>query len=70
MSLRSPPRWSNRWLREMSWRELEEIHRAVLTHGIPVSPAFIASRLRRAEAEWDRRKKEGGGGWAAKADRL
>jgi hypothetical protein len=56
--------WSNQWLREMSWRELQEIHRAVLKHGIPVD-RLVASRLKRAEAEWARRKKEGGGGMAA-----
>lgn len=63
-----PARWTDQWLRELSWREVREMNSSILRNGIP-EYGILRSRCIRLQAEWARRKREGGGGWAAVAKR-
>jgi hypothetical protein len=65
---RPPAAWTNQWLRELSWRELRRMNSFFLEHGIPES-GIERSRCFRLFAELARRKREGGGGWIAQAER-
>ena len=62
--MREPARWSNQWLREMPWRELIKLRQVIAALGVPIH-GMIRSRCLRIESEWDRRKREGGGGLIA-----
>jgi hypothetical protein len=60
------PAWSNAWLRQLPWRELIRM--------CSLSPdeaeGIQLARIRRLHQELARRKREGGGGWAAKGGEL
>jgi hypothetical protein len=64
---RAPAAWTDQWIRELSWREIQRIRRSL--YGRPVPLGIVGSRMRRLEAEWERRKREGGGGWGAQVER-
>ena len=59
------PVWSKSWLRRLSWEDLIKLKKTWMLHLHPLNSLQIA-RKRRTFEEWDRRKREGGGGWAAK----
>ena len=61
--------WSDKWLRERPWREIQEMIRLFRKYP-PLPKTIEAVRMRRTLAEYDRRKSEGGGGWAAKGGAL
>jgi hypothetical protein len=58
--------WTNLWLRRLPWRHLIATKQHMEQN--PYCRGGIgARRLRRVVAEWQRRKREGGGGMAAGA---
>ena len=64
-----PSAWTDRWLKQLPWRELQRMKRLCEKKNLTFELTGLEkSRIRRLLAEWERRKREGGGGWAAKRD--
>ena len=64
-----PTAWTNQWIRELPWRTVRKINSDVLKDGLP-SGGIERSRAIRVQAEWSRRKREGGGGLVAELERA
>ena len=58
--------WSNQWLRERSWRTIQRYVRQFRNFDPLIDDSIYQSRRKRTFEEWARRKREGGGGLAAK----
>jgi hypothetical protein len=65
LNKQQPAFWTDQWLRELSWSEVRYWNSKILKLGVPL---YGASRRRclRLQAEYARRKKEGGGGLTAR----
>lgn len=65
MTERKPAIWTNQWVRELPWRTLQKWRRQH-KRDFPSLSITQQRRFVMLEREWIRRKREGGGGWAAK----
>lgn len=68
MNKRNPPAWTKQWLKELPWRELQDMNSSVIRLGIPTY-GIVRRRCLQIQAEWARRKKEHGSGFIAKLER-
>ena len=55
--------WSHRWMRELSWRHIQRLLSGA--DRFPPETDLEKSRVQRLKNEWQRRKREGGGGLVA-----
>jgi hypothetical protein len=65
VSGRNPAAWTDQWIRELPGRHLKAMRQCFDAE----ETGIARSRQRRLEAEWERRKREGGGGWCATLER-
>lgn len=69
MKQKRPAAWTDRWLRQVPYRQMQKLIRYFDDPKVELSSLGI-SRKRRTKVEWQRRKREGRGGLAAREGAL